>query len=40
MFAVPDLSQVTQGWSVAIDELAEIGGDLRIVGRPSRVAGA
>ncbi|HET7133572.1 MAG TPA: bifunctional diaminohydroxyphosphoribosylaminopyrimidine deaminase/5-amino-6-(5-phosphoribosylamino)uracil reductase RibD [Gammaproteobacteria bacterium] len=40
MFAVPDLSQVTQGWTVAIEELAEIGGDLRIVGRPSSVAGA
>lgn len=38
MFAVPDLSEVAHGWTVAIDELRTIGDDLRIVGRPSRVA--
>ncbi|HZF31673.1 MAG TPA: bifunctional diaminohydroxyphosphoribosylaminopyrimidine deaminase/5-amino-6-(5-phosphoribosylamino)uracil reductase RibD [Gammaproteobacteria bacterium] len=40
MFAVPELSEVAQGWAVAIDELRTLGDDLRIVGRPSRVAGA
>ncbi|HEX5049388.1 MAG TPA: bifunctional diaminohydroxyphosphoribosylaminopyrimidine deaminase/5-amino-6-(5-phosphoribosylamino)uracil reductase RibD [Gammaproteobacteria bacterium] len=40
MFAVPDLSEIAQGWTVKLDEVKAVGDDLRIVGRPSRVAGA
>jgi diaminohydroxyphosphoribosylaminopyrimidine deaminase/5-amino-6-(5-phosphoribosylamino)uracil reductase len=40
MFAVPELREIAQGWTVTIDELKSIGDDLRIVGRPSRVASA
>jgi diaminohydroxyphosphoribosylaminopyrimidine deaminase/5-amino-6-(5-phosphoribosylamino)uracil reductase len=40
MFAVPDLREIAQGWTVTFDEVRDIGDDLRIVGRPSRVAGA
>jgi diaminohydroxyphosphoribosylaminopyrimidine deaminase/5-amino-6-(5-phosphoribosylamino)uracil reductase len=40
MFAVPDLGEIAQGWTVTVDEVRTVGDDLRIVGRPSRVAGA
>ncbi|HET8697005.1 MAG TPA: bifunctional diaminohydroxyphosphoribosylaminopyrimidine deaminase/5-amino-6-(5-phosphoribosylamino)uracil reductase RibD [Gammaproteobacteria bacterium] len=40
MFAVPHLSDVAQGWTVAIEDVRNVGDDLRIVGRPSRVAHA
>jgi hypothetical protein len=40
MFGVPALTSLEHGWSLTFDEFRKVGDDLRIIARPSRVAGA
>jgi diaminohydroxyphosphoribosylaminopyrimidine deaminase/5-amino-6-(5-phosphoribosylamino)uracil reductase len=40
MFSVPPLTELAAGWSLTFDDIREIGPDLRITARVSRVAGA
>jgi diaminohydroxyphosphoribosylaminopyrimidine deaminase/5-amino-6-(5-phosphoribosylamino)uracil reductase len=40
MFAVPALTALADGWSLAVDDVRKLGHDLRITARVSRVAGA
>ena len=40
MFAVPALESLERGWHLVFDDLRQIGADLRITARVSRVAGA
>jgi diaminohydroxyphosphoribosylaminopyrimidine deaminase/5-amino-6-(5-phosphoribosylamino)uracil reductase len=40
MFAVAPPTSLADGWTLQLDEVRHVGGDLRITARPSRVAGA
>lgn len=40
MFSVPSIESLAAAWDVRIEEVRQVGRDLRITGRPSRVAGA
>jgi diaminohydroxyphosphoribosylaminopyrimidine deaminase/5-amino-6-(5-phosphoribosylamino)uracil reductase len=40
MFSVPALASLTESWNVVFDDVRQIGPDLRITARVSRVAGA
>jgi hypothetical protein len=40
MFAVAPPTSLADGWTLLLDEVRHVGGDLRITARPSRVAGA
>ncbi len=40
MFSVPPLTELAAGWSLTFDDIRQVGPDLRITARVSRVAGA
>ncbi len=40
MFCVPTIESLGAAWDIQVEEVRQIGRDLRITGRPSRVAGA
>jgi diaminohydroxyphosphoribosylaminopyrimidine deaminase/5-amino-6-(5-phosphoribosylamino)uracil reductase len=40
MFSMTALTSLDQSFTLTVDELRRIGGDLRIIARPSRVASA